>query len=121
MWLVPSAFVGMMAVGGALGIASIDVPFVELGIALSVVILGLAVALQWNLPVAAAMALVGFSRCSTVTLTARRCRWIPGADLCAWIYVGDRHSALRGACSSDLGVGSGQGQNVRRFPGLRAA
>ncbi len=37
----------------------IQLPFVETGIALSVVVLGLAVAFQWKLPVAAASALVG--------------------------------------------------------------
>ena len=60
LWLVPAAFVGMMAVGGALGVAGIGVPLVEFGIAASVVVLGLAVALRWNAPVVAAMALVGF-------------------------------------------------------------
>jgi len=60
LWLVPLSFVAMMAVGGALGVAGIDMPFFEIGIAASVIVLGLAVALQWNLPVAGAMALVGF-------------------------------------------------------------
>jgi urease accessory protein len=58
-WLVPTAFVAMMAVGGLAGMERIQLPFVETGIALSVVVLGLAVALQWKLPVAAASALVG--------------------------------------------------------------
>lgn len=58
-WLVPAAFVAMMAVGGLAGIERIQLPFVETGIALSVVVLGLAVAFQWKLPVAAASALVG--------------------------------------------------------------
>jgi urease accessory protein len=39
--------------------ASIAVPMVEIGIAASVIVLGLAVALRWKLPVAAAMTLVG--------------------------------------------------------------
>lgn len=60
LWLVPSAFVLAMAVGGALGISGVSVPFVELGIAASVIVLGVAVALQWSMPTAAAMALVGF-------------------------------------------------------------
>lgn len=60
LWLVPLAFVGMMAVGGALGMAGIEIPFVEIGIALSVVALGVAVALRFTMPVAAAMAFVGF-------------------------------------------------------------
>lgn len=59
-WLVPAAFVGMMVVGGAIGMSGIDIPFVEIGIALSVVVLGLAVALGMNIPLVAAMALVGF-------------------------------------------------------------
>lgn len=59
-WLVPAAFVGMMVVGGAIGMSGVDIPFVEIGIALSVVVLGLAVALGLNLPLVAAMALVGF-------------------------------------------------------------
>ncbi|MDA0218330.1 MAG: HupE/UreJ family protein [Proteobacteria bacterium] len=59
LWLVPLAFVAMMAGGGALAMAGIQVPMVELGIALSVVVLGAAVALRLSLPVAGAMALVG--------------------------------------------------------------
>jgi urease accessory protein len=50
LWLVPLSFVAMMAVGGALGVAGVDMPFVEIGIAASVIVLGLA----------GAMALVGF-------------------------------------------------------------
>lgn len=57
--LVPLAFLGMMMVGGGLGVAGIAVPFVEIGIALSVVVLGAALALRPALPVAAAMILVG--------------------------------------------------------------
>jgi urease accessory protein len=60
LWLVPASFVVMMAAGGALGMAGIGLPFVEIGIGLSVVVLGIAVALHFNMPVAAAMALVGF-------------------------------------------------------------
>jgi urease accessory protein len=57
--LVPATFVAVMAAGGALGMAGIAVPFVETGIALSVVVLGLAVALRMSVPTLAAMALVG--------------------------------------------------------------
>jgi urease accessory protein len=59
LWLVPSAFVAMMAAGGALGIAGIAVPFVELGIGLSIIVIGMAAALCRKMPTAAAMALVG--------------------------------------------------------------
>ncbi len=59
LWMVPAAFMTMMAVGAALALAGVNVPFVEVGISLSVVALGLAVALQLPLPMAA-MGLVGF-------------------------------------------------------------
>jgi urease accessory protein len=58
-WLVPTTFVLVMAVGGGLGIAGINVPFVELGIALSVVVLGAIVALNVKASTAVAMGLVG--------------------------------------------------------------
>jgi urease accessory protein len=60
LWLVPASFISMMAVGGALGMAGIGIPFVEIGIGLSVVVFGAAVALRANVPVVAAMAVAGF-------------------------------------------------------------
>jgi urease accessory protein len=60
LWLVPLSFVAMMASGGALGIAGLALPGVEIGIGLSVVVLGIVVATQANPPVVVAMALVGF-------------------------------------------------------------
>ena len=59
LWLVPSTFVSVMVLAGIAGIAGVQLPFVEIGIGLSVVVLGLAVALQWNMPTLAAMAVVG--------------------------------------------------------------
>lgn len=59
LWLVPAAFVAMMAVGGVLGVFQVPVPMVELGIALSIVVIGGLVALGKSIPVAAAMAIVG--------------------------------------------------------------
>ncbi len=59
MWLVPATFVLVMAAGGALGMAGVEVPFVETGIAVSIIVLGAVVAFGLSAPVAAAMALVG--------------------------------------------------------------
>lgn len=59
LWLVPLSFVGMMAVGFLLGVGQVEVPFVELGIALSSVVIGGVAALGRPMPVVAAMALVG--------------------------------------------------------------
>ncbi|KQZ31853.1 urease accessory protein [Mesorhizobium sp. Root552] len=60
MWLVPAAFVGVMAIGGVVGFSGLPLPFVELGIGLSIVVLGAAVAFGLKPVVAAATGLVGF-------------------------------------------------------------
>jgi urease accessory protein len=60
LWLVPLSFIGVTVVGGALGMAGIQGPFAEVGIALSVVVLGLAIAFPLKLQALAAMAVVGF-------------------------------------------------------------
>lgn len=59
LWAVPLSFVLAMAGGFALGTAGVAIPYVETGIALSVVVIGLAVALRLSLPVFLAMLLVG--------------------------------------------------------------
>ncbi|WP_416066894.1 HupE/UreJ family protein [Rhizobium sp. ZK1] len=58
-WAVPTTFVLVMAFGGALGIAGINVPLVEMGIALSVIVLGTIVALNIRASTAVAMGIVG--------------------------------------------------------------
>ena len=58
-WLVPTAFVGTMVVGGILGYEGFALAFVEAGIAASVVVMGLAIAVGVRLSTIAAMALVG--------------------------------------------------------------
>jgi urease accessory protein len=59
LWLVPAAFVSVMALGGGLGIAGYALPHAEIGIALSVIMLGLALAFRISIPALTAMALVG--------------------------------------------------------------
>jgi urease accessory protein len=59
LWLVPSTFVSVMALAGIAGMAAVKLPFVELGIGLSVIVLGLAVALQVSVPTLVAMSVVG--------------------------------------------------------------
>lgn len=58
-WLVPLSFVTVMTIGAALGMAGVSLPFVEPGIAMSLVVLGLLVATAANLPLVASMAIVG--------------------------------------------------------------
>ena len=49
-WALPAAFLGAMALGGALGMAGLGLPMVEAGIAASVIVLGAVVALAARLP-----------------------------------------------------------------------
>jgi urease accessory protein len=58
LWLVPLSFLAMMAVGGALGMAGAKVPLIEVGIGLSVIVLGLAIAFQRGIPTFAAVGFV---------------------------------------------------------------
>ena len=58
-WALPVAFPLLMVMGGILGIAGVPLPFVEAGIAASVVVLGLAILAAWRAPVGVALAIVG--------------------------------------------------------------
>jgi urease accessory protein len=58
-WLVPASFVAMMFVGGLVGISGMALPFVELGILGSIVVLGSVIAAGRQMPMALAMTLVG--------------------------------------------------------------
>jgi urease accessory protein len=85
LWLVPLSFVATMALGGALGAAGAGLPLAEIGIALSVVILGIAVAARLHLPTVAAMGLVG----------------------CFALFHGQAHGAELPEAASGLAYGAG--------------
>ena len=59
-WTVPATFVGVMALGGLLGYIDIGLTAIEAGIALSVLVLGIAIAADKRLPLSIAMSFVGF-------------------------------------------------------------
>jgi urease accessory protein len=59
-WILPVAFPMMMAVGGMLGLIGMPLPGVEIGIALSAVVLGALVLGRIRLPLVAAIVIVGF-------------------------------------------------------------
>jgi urease accessory protein len=59
-WTIPATFVGFMLIGGILGMIGVPFFFVEIGIAVSVLALGLAIAADKKIPVLLAMAGVGF-------------------------------------------------------------
>jgi len=57
-WVLPIAFPLVMAFGGVLGIAAVPIPRVEVGVAVSAILLGLMVAFALRAPLAMAIALV---------------------------------------------------------------
>jgi urease accessory protein len=57
-WLLPVTFPLVMALGGFLGLVGIPLPGVEIGVAVSALALGLAVAASWRPPIALAAMLV---------------------------------------------------------------
>lgn len=58
-WLLPLAFVTVMAAGGVLGMLAISIPFVEPGILASLLVLGVLVAAAMPLPLVASVLLIG--------------------------------------------------------------
>jgi urease accessory protein len=59
-WVVPLAFVSIMVIGGILGMGGVGIPYVEQGIAASVLVLGIFIAAAVRLPLPASVAVVGF-------------------------------------------------------------
>ena len=59
LWLVPATFIAVMAAAGIAGMIGVAVPYVETGIAVSVIVLGAVIAFAVRVPVAIAMAMVG--------------------------------------------------------------
>jgi urease accessory protein len=59
LWAIPLTFVSVMALGGALGMAGFQIPYVEQGIIASVLLLGVLIAAAVRLPVLASAVIVG--------------------------------------------------------------
>lgn len=60
LWLLPVAFPLLMAVGGVLGMVGFPLPTVELGIALSVLVLGAVIAINFRAPLWVSLLVVSF-------------------------------------------------------------
>lgn len=58
-WVVPASFVSVMALGGIMALTGIAMPFVEQGILVSVLLLGLLIAVAAKTPLALSMMIVG--------------------------------------------------------------
>jgi urease accessory protein len=60
LWLLPVTFPLLMVIGAVSALLGVSLPAIESGIALSVVVLGGAIAAFWRAPIAVAMAIVAF-------------------------------------------------------------
>ncbi len=58
-WLVPLSFVTLMALGGVLGVAAVPLAYTELGIIMSLLVLGVLIAAAIRLPLAVSAFVVG--------------------------------------------------------------
>lgn len=59
LWVLPITFPIVMAIGGLMGILHVPLPYTEVAIALSALVLGVVVALKWRTPFIFAAAIVG--------------------------------------------------------------
>ncbi|MGV8936272.1 MAG: HupE/UreJ family protein [Allorhizobium sp.] len=60
-WSLPATFPMIMCVGGVIGMTEMfPIPFMELGIALSIIVLGGAIAAAWKAPEAIALVIIAF-------------------------------------------------------------
>lgn len=59
MWVLPTTFVGVLALGGALGMATTDLAYVESGILISLLVLGALIAAATRLSLLPSMLIVG--------------------------------------------------------------
>jgi urease accessory protein len=103
LWLVPLTFVSVMALGGFLGVMGVPIPFVEVGIALSVVVLGAIVAIGVRAPLAVAMGAVG-----TLRYLSRPRSWLRDAAGCFGLRIWGRLHAGHG--------GTACGRHRHRLP-----
>jgi urease accessory protein len=103
LWAVPLTFVSVMAIGGAFGITGLPVPFVEQGIATSVLLLGLFIALAVRMPLAFSIPLVGlFAICHGLAHGAEMPVNASGVAYAAGFMIA---TAALHCCGIGLGIG----------------
>ena len=88
-WVLPVAFPMLMVVGGVLGITGVPLPYIETGIAASVIVLGLAIAAAWRAPLPLAVAIVsvfgvfhGYAHGAELPSAASPAAYVAGFVLC---------------------------------------
>jgi urease accessory protein len=107
LWSVPACFMGAMLLGGAVGVRNAGLTGVELGIAASVLCLGVLIAWRKQIPVAAATGIVGlFAICHG---------YAHGAEMPAQISAGSYFAGFLAATAALHLVGLALGLAVQHL------
>jgi urease accessory protein len=122
-WTVPATFVTVMAVGGLLGIMGVPMPFVEYGIALSVVLLGIALVLPKKLPIWLTMVFVGIFAIFHGYAHGAEIPVVSDTPLEVFAYIFGFLLAtatlhLIGALVGQMANGTPRGANILRYSGV---
>lgn len=116
MWAIPASFVGTMVLGGILGMAGLQLPLVETGILVSVLLLGLFIAFAVKPPVWFGAVLVG----AFALLHGHAHGTEMPLEASGWLYAAGFLIAT--AVLHAVGIGLGVAlQSIRTAPALRVA
>ncbi|MVA24839.1 HupE/UreJ family protein [Agrobacterium vitis] len=116
-WALPITFPLIMVLGGILGIAGVPLPAIETGIALSIVVLGAAIALVWRPPEWLALTVIGlFAICHGYAHGAELPIAADPADFAIGFVIATGLIHLAGIAVG-LGVSRALGERMIRIPG----
>ena len=80
LWAVPAAFSLLLLLGGVMNVSGVAIPFAEHAIFASIIVLGGLLAYRRELPLLVGLAVVGFSRSSTVLRWSEKARTTAGSS-----------------------------------------
>ncbi|MBB4010161.1 HupE/UreJ family protein [Allorhizobium taibaishanense] len=116
-WALPITFPLIMVLGGILGIAGVPLPAIETGIALSIVVLGAAIAFVWRPPEWLALTVIGlFAICHGYAHGAELPVAADPADFAIGFVIATGLIHLAGI-GVGLGVSRALGDRMIRIPG----
>ncbi|WP_083638731.1 HupE/UreJ family protein [Rhizobium oryziradicis] len=116
-WTLPITFPLIMVLGGILGIAGVPLPAIETGIALSIVVLGAAIAFVWRPPEWLALTVIGlFAICHGYAHGAELPEAADPADFAIGFVLATGLIHLAGI-GMGLGVQRALGNRMVRIPG----
>jgi len=121
LWLLPPTFLAAMAVGSLAGFSGITPSTIEIGIALSVVLLGAVIALGLRTPVTVATALVGAVALAHGHAHGAEAHGAVSLAYVSGFLVGTAGLLLAGMLAGLCLAGVGRGKLITRAAGVAAA